>query len=82
MSVEALKYYPRIRWWQRAIRRLCGGQDLVAVVATHHFHDGRTVTTTMWLVGVDVRRPIAPDNDEWATTIECLPPTPDSQEPT
>jgi len=70
MSVEALKYYPRIRWWH------------VAVVATHHFHDGRTVTTTMWLVGVDVRRPIAPDNDEWATTIECLPPTPDSQEPT
>lgn len=75
MTIEALSHYPQLSWWRRALRRLCGGQDLVAVVATHHFADGLTATTTMWLAGVDVRQPLAPENDEWSTVIECLPPT-------
>jgi hypothetical protein len=74
MAIEPLTSYPEIPWWRRIVRWLCGGQDLVVVVATQMSADGTVTTSTTWLAGVDARRPIAYDpKDATTVTIEPLP---------
>lgn len=72
MSVEVLGAAPRRTWWQKLLRKMLGAHDLVAVVATQHWPDGRTLTNTFWLDGVDVTQPISVGEGDEAVVIQPL----------
>jgi hypothetical protein len=75
MSLTQLNTYPEQRWWQRWLQKLVGGQDLVAVVATYHYHDGRTATEVSWFQGVNMREPVTVDVEDSIAVAIMLPET-------
>ena len=67
MTITHTDSYPRLPWWRRAIRRLCGAQDLVVVVATQMMPNGESLTETRWLLGVDTTQPLAHEYEDGTT---------------
>jgi len=58
--ISTMDSYPTLNRWQRLIRKLCGGQDIVAIVFVDTTTGERKVT---WFSGVDMTTPVVNMND-------------------
>lgn len=73
MSITQLNIYPKLTRRQRLLKWLVGGQDLVAIVTVNNYDDGRSIVTTTWLGGVDVRKPIEVNGRSTGTSVTLSP---------
>lgn len=68
---------PQRTRFQRFLRKLIGARDLV-VVHVVYVKDGKTLTTTRWLDGVDMDHPISTESSGVLVELS-LPTTPDGE---
>ena len=53
-AMQGFDKYPKPQFWRRVAKRICGGQDFVAVVfVTESGHK-----ETRWFTGVDMEKPV------------------------
>jgi len=54
MTIKEFKSYPKLTKWQKWLRKICGGQDFVAIV----YIDDTGIKYTTWFTGVDMKNPV------------------------
>lgn len=55
--MKLLHEFPTLKWWQRILKRLVGGQDIVAVVYIV-YDNGVNSSNISWFMGVNMEEPI------------------------